>query len=99
MLLKFWKTVNKVIFSHFIEIVQDKLNERTRTRISIGVGVGVGVTIETQWKRVYMTVLVITSVLTMCLDWQANRFIGSEADLVKITAKKNSISLVKVSKV
>lgn len=93
MLLKFWKTVNKVIFSHFIEIVQDKLNERTRTRISIGV------TIETQWKRVYMTVLVITSVLTMCLDWQANRFIGSEADLVKITAKKNSISLVKVSKV
>lgn len=91
--------MNKVIFSHFIEIVQDKLNERTRTRISIGVGVGVGVTIETQWKRVYMTVLVITSVLTMCLDWQANRFIGSEADLVKITAKKNSISLVKVSKV
>ncbi len=95
MLLKFWKTVNKVIFAHFIEIVQDELNERTRTRISIGVGV----TIETQWKRVYMTVLVITSVLTMCLDWQANRFIGSEADLVKITAKKNSISLVKVSKV
>ncbi|OYY22583.1 MAG: hypothetical protein B7Y05_18220 [Polynucleobacter sp. 24-46-87] len=97
MLLKFWKTVNKVIFAHFIEIVQDELNERTRTRTRISIGVGV--TIETQWKRVYMTVLVITSVLTMCLDWQANRFIGSEADLVKITAKKNSISLVKVSKV
>ena len=97
MLLKFWKTVNKVIFAHFIEIVQDELNERTRTRTRISIGVGV--TIETQWKRVYMTVLVITSVLTMCLDWQANRFIGSEADLVKITEKKNSISLVKVSKV
>ncbi len=97
MLLKFWKTVNKVIFAHFIEIVQDELNERTRTRTRISIGVGV--TIETQWKRVYMTVLVITSVLTMCLDWHANRFIGSEADLVKITAKKNSISLVKVSKV
>ncbi len=89
--------MNKVIFAHFIEIVQDELNERTRTRTRISIGVGV--TIETQWKRVYMTVLVITSVLTMCLDWQANRFIGSEADLVKITAKKNSISLVKVSKV